>query len=270
VLLAAGLALAAAVLHASWNIAVKQTGDRFLALWGQFVFSGAIATAILIVWSFVDGVPDIAWWWSIFSGCGHLPYVMLLARAYDKNDFSVTYPIARGAGALSAAILGLIFLGDDLSGLSMGGIAIVIFGLWILVSNQKINNISPALGVALTIGGYSVADAYGARNSNSIAFALSVFASGAITISTWAFITRRRQLKTFIKAHLKTSCPGGLCGNIARVKRGYRGTCRLEVSKRRRSQTTANFSRSCRRRTRCVGCRTLKVNYFFGCSLGSI
>ena len=208
-LLAAGLALCAAFFHASWNIAVKQTGDRFPALWGQFVFSGSIAMIILTVWSFIDGIPDIAWWWSIFSGCGHLPYVMLLARAYDKNDFSVTYPIARGAGALTAAILGLIFLGDDLSGLSMGGIAVVIFGLWILVSNQKINNITPALGVALTIGGYSVIDAYGARNSNSIAFALSVFVSGTLTISAWALITRRRHLKAFITSHWQTSAAGG-------------------------------------------------------------
>ncbi|MDA2955055.1 MAG: DMT family transporter [Actinomycetota bacterium] len=208
-LLAAGLALCAAFFHASWNIAVKQTGDRFLALWGQFVFSGSAAMIILAVWSFIDGIPNIAWWWSIFSGCGHLPYVMLLARAYDKNDFSVTYPIARGAGALTAAILGLIFLGDDLSGLSMGGIAVVIFGLWILVSNQKINNIAPALGVAMTIGGYSVIDAYGARNSNSIAFALSVFVSCAITISAWALITRRRHLKAFITSHWQTSAAGG-------------------------------------------------------------
>ncbi len=208
-LLAAGLALCAAFFHASWNIAVKQTGDRFLALWAQFVFSGSIAMIILAVWSFIDGIPDIAWWWAIFSGCGHLPYVMLLARAYDKNDFSVTYPIARGAGALTAAILGLIFLGDDLSGLSMGGIAVVIFGLWILVSNQKINNITPALGVAMTIGGYSVIDAYGARNSNSIAFALSVFVSGTLTISAWALITRRRHLKAFITSHWQTSAAGG-------------------------------------------------------------
>ena len=208
-LLAAGLALCAAFFHASWNIAVKQTGDRFLALWAQFVFSGSAAMIILAVWSFIDGITDIAWWWAIFSGCGHLPYVMLLARAYDKNDFSVTYPIARGAGALTAAILGLIFLGDDLSGLSMGGIAVVIFGLWILVSNQKINNITPALGVALTIGGYSVIDAYGARNSNSIAFALSVFVSGALTVSAWALITRRRHLKAFITSHWQTSAAGG-------------------------------------------------------------
>ena len=151
VILAAALALVAAVLHATWNIVVKQTGDRFLALWAQFVFAGSFALIALIGWTAIDGRPNIAWWWSIFSGCGHLPYVMLLAKAYDKNDFSLTYPIARGAGALSAAILGLIFLGDDLSALSMAGIAIVIFGLWVLVSGQPINSIFPALGVAARI-----------------------------------------------------------------------------------------------------------------------
>ncbi|MFM7257919.1 MAG: SMR family transporter, partial [Acidimicrobiaceae bacterium] len=163
-ILAAALALLAAFLHATWNIVVKQTSDRFLALWGQFTFAGSFALIALVGWTLVDGQPNISWWWSIISGCGHLPYVMLLAKAYDKNDFSLTYPIARGAGALSAAILGLIFLGDDLSALSMAGIAIVIFGLWVLVSGQPINNIFPALGVASTIGVYSVVDAYGARN----------------------------------------------------------------------------------------------------------
>lgn len=208
-LVAAGLALIAAVLHASWNLAVKQINDRLLALWGQFLFSGSIAAVILIVWSIVDGVPDIAWWWSVVSGCGHLPYVILLAYAYDKNDFSVTYPIARGAGALCATVLGLIFLGDNLSPLSIAGIVVVIFGLWILVANQKINNIAPALGVSLTIGVYSVVDAYGARNSNSVAFALSVFVSGAISISFWALITRRKELKTFIISYWRPSAAGG-------------------------------------------------------------
>ena len=209
VILAAGLALLAAVLHASWNLVVKQTGDRFLALWGQFVFAGSIALITLVGWIIIDGPPNIAWWWSITSGCGHLPYVLLLAKAYDKNDFSLTYPIARGAGALSAAVLGLIFLGDDLSALSMGGIAIVIFGLWILVSGQPINNIFPALGVAATIGVYSVVDAYGARNSDPVAFALSVFVSGATTITIWALLTRAKELKTFLAAQWKPALFGG-------------------------------------------------------------
>ncbi len=215
VLLAAGLALFAAVLHASWNLVVKQTGDRFLALWSQFVFAGSFALLGIVGWTIIDGRPNIAWWWSIISGCGHLPYVLLLAKAYDKNDFSLTYPIARGAGALSAAILGLIFLGDDLSALSMAGIAVVIFGLWVLVSGQPINNIFPALGVAATIGVYSVVDAYGARNSDPVAFALSVFVSGAVTITIWALLTRAKDLKTFLVAQWKPALFGGTMSIIS-------------------------------------------------------
>ncbi len=210
VILAASLALLAAFLHATWNIVVKQTGDRFLALWAQFVFAGSLALIALAGWTLFFTPPNIAWWWSIFSGCGHLPYVMLLAKAYDKNDFSLTYPIARGAGALSAAILGLIFLGDNLSALSMAGIAVVIFGLWVLVSGQPINNIFPALGVAATIGIYSVVDAYGARNSDAVAFALSVFVSGATTITLWALVTRAKELKTFLAAEWKPALFGGI------------------------------------------------------------
>ena len=205
----------AAVLHATWNIVVKQTGDRFLALWSQFLFSGSLALVGLIGWTIVDGPPNIAWWWSISSGCGHLPYVLLLARAYDKNDFSLTYPIARGAGALSSAVLGLIFLGDDLSALSMAGIAIVIFGLWVLVLGQPMNNIFPALGVAATIGIYSVVDAHGARNSDAVAFALSVFVSGATTITIWALITRAKDLKKFVATQWKPAAFGGTMSIIA-------------------------------------------------------
>ena len=34
------LALAAAGLHAAWNLAVKQSADRFLALWTQYLVAG--------------------------------------------------------------------------------------------------------------------------------------------------------------------------------------------------------------------------------------
>ena len=35
------LALVAAVLHAAWNLSVKQSvSDRFIALWGQFFVAG--------------------------------------------------------------------------------------------------------------------------------------------------------------------------------------------------------------------------------------
>lgn len=92
----------------------------------------------------------------------------------------------------------------------MAGIAVVIFGLWVLVSGQPINNIFPALGVAATIGIYSVVDAYGARNSDAVAFALSVFVSGATTITLWALMTRAKELKTFLSTEWKPAAFGGI------------------------------------------------------------
>jgi len=215
VLLATVLALTAAVLHAGWNISIKQTSDRFLALWAQFFFAGCLALSSLVIWSIVDGAPDIAWRWAIFSGLGHLPYVVLLARSYDRSDLSVTYPIARGGGALGAAVLGVIVLKDNLSTLSIGGIAILMCGMWMLTLGQSKRHVMPALGVAVTIGVYSVIDAYGARQSNPLAFSFSVFISGATTISIWAVATRARELCKFVAASWKTSAIGGLMSMCA-------------------------------------------------------
>ena len=41
------LSLGAAILHAGWNLAVKQSGDRWLALWGLFVAGGIIGLGLV-------------------------------------------------------------------------------------------------------------------------------------------------------------------------------------------------------------------------------
>ena len=126
VLTATLLALAAAVLHAGWNLWVKQSGDRWIALWGQMTMAGiggGIITAI------VGLPPHFVWWPAVASGLIHLYYIVALARSYDLADFSVTYPIARGSGALLAAVGGVLFLSDRLSPLMVVGILIAIGGI---------------------------------------------------------------------------------------------------------------------------------------------
>ena len=44
------MALAAACLHAGWNLAVKRNVDSGLALWGQFFIAMFIALGALGVW----------------------------------------------------------------------------------------------------------------------------------------------------------------------------------------------------------------------------
>src|SRR5688500_3774409 len=101
--LATVFALMAAALHAGWNLRVKASGDRFVALWGQFIAAGTVCAVAMAA----TGPPArVAWPWIALSASIHLPYIVFLARAYDHGDFSLAYPIARGGGALAAAIGG--------------------------------------------------------------------------------------------------------------------------------------------------------------------
>ena len=74
------LALVAAVLHAAWNLSVKQSvGDRFIALWGQFFVAGVLGSIALVAGG---GIPARGFVWAALSGLAHLPYCLLLAKAY--------------------------------------------------------------------------------------------------------------------------------------------------------------------------------------------
>ena len=179
-LIATLLALGAAVLHAGWNLSVKQSGDRWLALWGLFVAGGIIGLPYALVATFQGDLGLAAWGWAIASGAVHAFYIGRLARTYEIADFSVTYPIARGGGALVAAIGGVLFLDDHLSLLSIVGIVIVVAGLVILSGQVDWGHVWPALIVASLIGAYTVIDSKGSRSTVGSAYAMAIFVTGGI------------------------------------------------------------------------------------------
>ena len=122
------MALGAAALHAGWNLAVKRNDDSHLALWGQFFVAMFVAVGVLVGWWVVFEAPSFAWKYTLLSGVTHLPYSMLLVRTYNSGDFSVSYPIARGGGAVGAAVLGVTLLDDSLSPLTAVGIVVAEIG----------------------------------------------------------------------------------------------------------------------------------------------
>jgi drug/metabolite transporter (DMT)-like permease len=187
--LATAFALLAAALHAGWNLRVKASGDRFVALWGQFLTAGAVCGAAMVV----TGPPArVAWAWIALSASIHLPYVICLARAYDHGDFSLAYPLARGGGALAAAVGGLVLLDDRLSVLGWLAIAVITIGLMSFVRpGTTWTSIRWALLVALLIGGYTLADAAGARRTEGVAYVLGTFLATAIAVSAHGAATGR-------------------------------------------------------------------------------
>ena len=204
-LVATLLALAAAVLHAGWNLAVKQSGDRYIALWGQFFIAGVIGSSVVVATALVSasggaiaGFPASGWIWIAMSGTIHLPYTWYLARAYDHGDFSLVYPMARGGGAMLAAVGGIVLLGDHIS--TLGGIAITTVGVGLVMLSGRGRDVgggvSAALVVAVTIGAYSTIDAHGIRSTDTPLYAMASFVGTATSTTTFGLVTGRASAMT--------------------------------------------------------------------------
>lgn len=191
-LLATVLALSAAVLHAGWNLVAKRAeGDRYLVLWAQFAAAGLLTLPLLVGYQVVWGLPWQGYMWAAISGCVHVPYMWLLARAYTMGDFSVTYPVARGGGAALAAIGGVVALNDHLSVLAVVGIGIVVCGLVLLAYGPRGRSLGLALLAAVSIGVYSTIDGQGARSTEHvIGFVLATMTAGGITNTAAALAIR--------------------------------------------------------------------------------
>ncbi|MBK5288107.1 MAG: EamA family transporter [Acidimicrobiia bacterium] len=181
-LAATALALAAALLHAAWNLLIKTADDRDLAAWGQFVF-GAAALAPVLAFT---GLPALrALPFLGVSAIVHVFYVRALVAAYRHGDFSLAYPLARGGGALVAALLGLVALGDGLSAGGWIALVVVSAGLASLVRRGAPRaEIGFALLTALLIGTYTVIDASGARHTdNGFAYGVALTAMSGVALS---------------------------------------------------------------------------------------
>ena len=100
------------------------------------------------------------WGYAAVTGLIHVPYLAGLALAYDRGDFSLAYPIARGGGALLAGIGGIVLLGDDLDGWSITAIVTVVAGMMLLAAGAAVDQVATALFVAVTIGAYTINDSH--------------------------------------------------------------------------------------------------------------
>ncbi|MEQ1787539.1 MAG: EamA family transporter [Acidimicrobiales bacterium] len=181
------LALGAAVLHAAWNVRVKRSGDRFLAMWGQSAAGGVCCLAVLLV---VGPPPSEAWPYLAASAVIHLGYVLALVRAYDLGDFSLAYPVARGGGAVGAAIGGWALLDDDLHGWSWVAIALVGIGLLTFAPRRASwVPIGGAAVVAVTIAAYTLVDSAGSREAGGVAYSMCTFVGLALVVSIWGVAT---------------------------------------------------------------------------------
>ena len=208
------LALGSAVLHATWNLLVKTSSDRLIAAWGLYLTGGILFLPVFLVIDRpgADALPFLA-----ASSVVHVVYVVALTRAYQHGDFSFAYPLARGGGALLAAIGGVLFLADSLSALAWLAIAIVVGGLASLVGPgvSRVALLWAGL-TAATIGVYTTLDAAGARRSSGLGYGIAIVLGAGVLLSAAIVASGRAgRLAPAIEREWPRFLVGGVCSTLA-------------------------------------------------------
>ena len=204
---AIGLLLVAAVLHTAWNLLLKQAGEKYIAVWWGAII-GALAFLPAI---FVAGFPSPAVWHIlIISALFEIAYYIVLAEAYKDSDFSLVYPIGRGAAPALIAVWAALFLHERFTPGGLIGIIVIIGGLLIIggsnifqtQSRLHKRGILLALLVALLISIYSILDGIAVKQTAALPYVTVLFF--CVPIFTSPLILRQygwNKLKNELAAH---------------------------------------------------------------------
>jgi uncharacterized membrane protein len=173
------LVLAAAGLHASWNVLLKTSGDPLPTATRSLVASALVVTPVCVVAWYLTGhhvLPAAGWVILGVSACAEGLYFVFLSRAYLAGDLSVVYPLARGTGPLVAVTAGLLVLREHLTAVELVGVVALLAGIWAVRSRhpmlpgtsparrgpQLMNAaVVPALITGVFIGVYTTLDRVG-------------------------------------------------------------------------------------------------------------
>ncbi len=187
--------LVSAVLHTVWNLLIKQAEDKYIATWWMVTFGGLFAFIAL----FFTGLPPREMWiFAILSVCVEVAYFTLLSYAYHDNDFSLIYPVARGAAPAFLALWSFIFLHERLTTGGMIGLGFIIGGLAIIgvntlmqahVTHLHFKGVAIALCIALLISIYSAIDGAAVQNGNAFPYVMGMFT--LVPLMTTPFVFRQ-------------------------------------------------------------------------------
>lgn len=163
----AALALVAAVLHATWNAALRSGADRL-----QFVTIMSFATTLAAL-PFAIHLPMPAaasWGYLAASALLQVIYIVFLAQAYRYGELGQVYPIVRGSVPLLVSIGGFLFAGQRLGGLALTGVGLISFGIASLAirgGHAARRSLLMALITAGFVASYVMADALGVRRAGN-------------------------------------------------------------------------------------------------------
>ena len=219
---AIALLFLSASMHALWNFLLKSSQEKYIAMGWQVILSGTFS----LIFIFFTGLPPHSMWiFAIISMMLEAVYFILLCVAYTSHDFSLVYPIARGAAPALLVLWSAIFLHERLTvagyvGLTMITAGIIVIGTTTLLQNRgakpHLRGILTALSVALIISIYTFIDGSAVKNGPALPYGLSMFVM--VPFVTTSYLTRQYGWAPFAEVWRKNHgylLLGGILGLVA-------------------------------------------------------
>lgn len=181
-----GLLLAAAALHAGWNLLLKRAPDRQLIVWWAVIVSALCFVPVLAL---RPAIPRIGWWFALASAAVETAYFVTLTTAYRVADFSLVYPIARGAAPALLALAAVLLLHERLSAGGVAGLGAIVVGLWLVAGTGRAagphaaRGMALALLVAVCIATYSTIDGAAVRRVDATTYTGAMFLLAAVVFT---------------------------------------------------------------------------------------
>jgi drug/metabolite transporter (DMT)-like permease len=161
------LALAAAFVHASWNLLLARTRDTVAATAVALVVAVVVfAPVTAVVWEARASV----WPYLVASSCLQLLYFALLGAAYTRAELSLVYPLARGSAPVLVLLVGVAFLAAGASTAQVAGVLLVAAGVVLVRGAAPRRGVALALTIGAVIAAYTLVDKRGIRHASPVTY----------------------------------------------------------------------------------------------------
>lgn len=187
------LPLCAAVLHATWNAALRSSADR---LWFVTVMSFATTLAAVPLVLLLPAPARESWLYLGVSALLQVIYSFLLAYAYALGELGQIYPIVRGSVPLLVSVGAFLLVGQRLDGLALLGVVLIsaaILSQAFSGARAERRALTHALVTALFVASYVTADALGVRRAgNPQSYAAWIWLIYGVLMPAGFLLARRR------------------------------------------------------------------------------
>lgn len=191
------LVLASTFAHVAWNAIVKTSGDPLRTATRSVALGVAAAMPLAVAAWFATGQPGLpaeGWGLALLSSAVGVAYFVVLSAAYRRGPLSAVYPVARGTGAVAAALVGIIVLGERFSPAGLAGVALLLGGLLaVALPAASRAAIVAALAAGVCIAGYTAIDRLGVRTGPPWLYNMALWTMMAVGLALHSVRPLRRR-----------------------------------------------------------------------------